>query len=187
LKAVKHHCTAAKVLPKLPKTQNDIALEGAWTETTAGESFLLNDDTNELSQRILIFATDSNLRMLCDSNTVFGDGTFYSCPGLFYQLYTLHGYVEDTSYPLVFALLPNKTKQAYTRLFTMLKGALLQNNLFLTPQLVLMDFETAARNALKAVFSTTDIKSILLFTLHSVYGVKHKRVVWLDNIDRMTT
>jgi hypothetical protein len=69
----------------------------------------------------------------------------------------------------------------------MLKGALLQNNLFLTPQLVLMDFETAARNALKAVFSTTDIKSMLLFTLHSVYGVKHKRVVWLDNIDRMTT
>ena len=65
----------AKVLPKLPKTQNDIALEGAWTETTAGGIFLLNDDTNELGQRVLVFATDSNLRMLCDSNTVFGDGT----------------------------------------------------------------------------------------------------------------
>jgi len=34
----------------------------------------------------------------------------------------------------------------------MLKGALLQNNVFLTPQLVLMDFETAARNAIEAVF-----------------------------------
>jgi hypothetical protein len=90
LKAVKHHCTVAKVLPKLPKTQNDIALEGAWSETTAGERFLLNDDTNELSQRILIFATNSNLRMLCDSNTVIGDGTFYSCPESFYQLCTLH-------------------------------------------------------------------------------------------------
>jgi len=77
-----------KVLPKLPKTQNDIALEGAWTETTAGETFVLNDDTNELGQRILIFSTDSNLRMLCDSNTMFGDGTFYSYPGFFYQQYT---------------------------------------------------------------------------------------------------
>jgi hypothetical protein len=106
--------------------------------------------------------------MLCDSNTVFGDETFNSCPGRFYQLYTLHGYVEDTSYPLVFALLPNKTEQTYTRLFTMLKGALLQNNLFLTPQLVLMDFETSAKNALKAVFSTTDIES-MLFSLYTVY------------------
>ena len=109
--------------------------------------------------RILIFATDSSLMMLCDSNTVFGDETFNSCPGRFYQLYTLHGYVEDTSYPLVFALLPNKTEQTYTRLFTMLKGALLQNNLFLTPQLVLMDFETSAKNALKAVFPQLTLKA----------------------------
>ena len=82
------YSSRAKVLPKLPKTQNDIALEGAWTETTAGETFVLNDDTNELGQRILIFSTDSNLRMLCDSNTMFGDGTFYSYPGFFYQQYT---------------------------------------------------------------------------------------------------
>ena len=26
---------------------------------------------------------------------------------------------------------------------------------------------------------------MFFFTLHSVYVVKHKRVVWLDNIDRM--
>jgi hypothetical protein len=97
--------------------------------------------------------------MPCDSNTVFGDGAFYSCSELFYQLYTLDGYIEDTSYPLVFALLPNKTEQTYTRLFTMLKGALLKNNLFLTPQLVLMDFETAARNALKAVFPQMTLKA----------------------------
>jgi hypothetical protein len=41
----------------------------------------------------------------------------------------------------------------------MLKGALLQNNFFLTPQLVLMDFETAARNALKAVFPQLILKA----------------------------
>ena len=67
--------------------------------------------------RILIFATDSILMMLCDSNTVFGNETFNSCPGRFYQLYTLHGYVEDTSYPLVLALLPtrlNKHTQGYS-------------------------------------------------------------------------
>jgi hypothetical protein len=53
---------------KLSKTQNDIALEGAWTEPTAGEIFLLNDDTNELRQRILVFATDQHVP---SPNTVF--------------------------------------------------------------------------------------------------------------------
>ena len=115
MKAVKYHCTAAepRFYQSYPKPKNDIALEGAWTETTAGGTFVLNDDTHELGQRILILATDSNLLMLCDSKTVFGDGTFYSCPEIIYQICTLHGYVEDTSYPLVFALLPKKTEQTH--------------------------------------------------------------------------
>jgi hypothetical protein len=108
-------CTAAepRFYQSYPKPKNEIALEGAWTETTAGETFVLNDDTHELGQRILILATDSNLMMLCDSKTVFGDGTFYSCPEGFYQLCTLYGYVEDTSYPLVFVILPKKTEQTH--------------------------------------------------------------------------
>jgi hypothetical protein len=48
------------------------------------------------------------------------------------------------------------------------KGALLQNSFAMTPQLVLMKFETAVRNALNAVFSTNDIKS-MLFSLYTVY------------------
>ena len=49
----------------------------------------------------------------------------------------------------------------------MLKGALLQNNLFLTPQLVLMDFETSARNALKAVFPQLTLKACFFhFTVY---------------------
>jgi len=50
----------------------------------------------------------------------------------------------------------------------MIKGALQQNNFAMTPQVVLMNFETAARNALNAVFFTNDIKS-MLFSLYTVY------------------
>ena len=52
----------------------------------------------------------------------------------------------------------------------MLKGALQQNTFVMTPQLVLMNFETVARNALNAVFSTNEIKS-MLFSLYTVYMV----------------
>jgi hypothetical protein len=69
----------AKVLPKFPVTQGDIDLDGDWKETSAGERFLLCDDTDAQGRRILIFATDDNLRKLCTSEFVLADGTFYVC------------------------------------------------------------------------------------------------------------
>ncbi|KAJ8320753.1 hypothetical protein KUTeg_002340 [Tegillarca granosa] len=86
--------------------QRKYELDGAWKETLAGED-------NE-GRRIMIFGTDDNLSKLCNLSTMFCDpGTFYSCPGLFSQLYTIHGSVDGTVFPLVFALLPNKTETTY--------------------------------------------------------------------------
>ena len=40
------------------------------------------------------------------------DGTFKYCPTFFMQLYTIHGMVNGYM-PLVYCLLPNKTKDTY--------------------------------------------------------------------------
>ncbi|KAK3083881.1 hypothetical protein FSP39_004588 [Pinctada imbricata] len=77
----------AKLLPKLPTNLRELTLHGDWTTTTAGEPFLLVDDGTD--QRILIFATQANLKYLADATTIFGDGTFYTCPDLFTQIYSL--------------------------------------------------------------------------------------------------
>lgn len=53
----------SNLIPKLPQSQ-DVNLQGLFTETSAGERFLLCDDTNDQNLRILIFATDDNLRRL---------------------------------------------------------------------------------------------------------------------------
>jgi len=90
----------SKLLPKLPQTQADIDLNGEWTETLAGEQFLLHDDTDERGDRIMIFGTISNLIHLCDSTIVLADGTFYSCTGLLTQLHSLHGDIGGTLFPL---------------------------------------------------------------------------------------
>jgi len=143
----------AKVIPNLPKTQDNIDLRDQWTETLAGDKFLQCDDTDIHGNRILVFATDDNLRKLCTETAVFGDGTFYSCPELFYQLYTLHASIDGQMYPLVFALLPNKTEQTYTRFFTLLRDAIRGRiQTVLTPEIVMLDFEMAVRNAVKAAF-----------------------------------
>ena len=73
-----------KILPPLPTTTEDININGVWAQTTIGEPFLLADD--DTNGRILIFTTHKNLTHLATADAIYGDGTFYSCPSLFYQL-----------------------------------------------------------------------------------------------------
>ncbi|XP_062612625.1 uncharacterized protein LOC134274356, partial [Saccostrea cucullata] len=136
----------------------EVNLNGPWTCTSAGERFLLCDDTDAQGHRILIFSTDSNLQHLCAADTVFSDGTFYSCTRFFTQLYTLHANVNGTMFPLVFGLLPNKSEATYNRFLVLLKDAVSDRQSVLTPENWLLDFEIAARNAVHGNFPRTSIK-----------------------------
>ena len=52
------------------------------------------------------------------------DGTFKATPELFAQLYTIHAVCRDFSFPVVYCLLPNKTRATYHRVFAILKAEL---------------------------------------------------------------
>ena len=67
-----------KQTPPLSRSMTDIALEGKWTQTATGNSFLLFDD-NQPTMRIIAFATIENLRDLANADIFFCDGTFYTC------------------------------------------------------------------------------------------------------------
>ena len=146
-----------KETPKLPSTRTDIQLEGKWTETLAGERFLVSEDGN--ADKILIFSTTENLTNLVAADIIYGDGTFYTSPTQFHQLYTLHTTVHGVMYPLVFALLPGKSEQTYDRFFTLLKAACQQRGLQLSPQAFFTDFETATRNAALRAFPNITLRS----------------------------
>ena len=60
---------------------------------------------------ILMFATAVNLHHLSKADVCYGDGTFKVCPKLLYQLYTIHTEVHGQILPLVFSLLPSKSKK----------------------------------------------------------------------------
>ncbi|CAG2188546.1 unnamed protein product [Mytilus edulis] len=102
-----------KNLPVLPKTVDQINIDGIWTRTTKGDPFLLTDDNTV--GRMLIFSTQKNLTHLSAADIIYGDGTFYTCPSLFFQLYTFHAMVDGAMYPLVHSLLPAKSELVYTR------------------------------------------------------------------------
>ena len=51
---------------------------------------------------LVSFSMLSNLKVLCNSDTIFVDGTFKSCPKLYHQLFTVHCTIYQSYVPIVY-------------------------------------------------------------------------------------
>ena len=69
----------------LPIHRRDVSLSGRYTKTCSGEDFLLVDNGDD--DKIMIFATEENLQLMSEAYAFFIDGTFSTCPSLFYQVF----------------------------------------------------------------------------------------------------
>ena len=65
---------------------------------------------------------------------------------IFFQIYTIHTQINRRIFPCIYALLPNKTEETYTRLFREVEQHLANS---LTD--ILMDFERATLNSVRQV------------------------------------
>ncbi|XP_041355454.1 uncharacterized protein LOC121373075 [Gigantopelta aegis] len=165
------------LIPALPQTRADVILEEPWTQTNDGRRYLLFSDGNE--DNMLVFSTDEQIVALQAAESIFMDGTFSSCPALWNQLYIIHDMDGTTMYPLVFALLPDKQRITYIRLFSLLKNEVQQLlNQPLAPSKVQTDFEMAAIQAVETEFPQAEVKGCF-FTLHRPFGGKLKNWVLL--------
>lgn len=68
--------------PPQPVKLFDICIPDFLTKTHKGENFVLYDSGQEISDRLLMFATDNNLKQL-ERAHIFVDGTFDIAPQLF--------------------------------------------------------------------------------------------------------
>ncbi len=129
-----------------------------------GELFLQYQHPN---LPFLIFTTEEDLGTLRDSATVVCDGNFKyqpRRPARFYQLYTIHGFVRGESFPLVYALLPDKTAGTYNTLFTFIRTEILR--LFpdlgaLNGGMWLFDYEGPAYTEFERVFPEATAKGCI--------------------------
>ncbi|XP_071091241.1 uncharacterized protein [Haliotis cracherodii] len=147
-------------LPPLPAHRRDLVIPDQFQTLDAGKQFLLINDGDD--NKILDFSTTSNLLFLCAADTIYGDGTFYVTPRLFYQLYTLHALATNKMVPLVFLLLPDKKKETYDRAFRLVKDAAENRGFQLLPQTIQMDFEAAANIAALGVFPIATWKGFFI-------------------------
>ncbi|CAF0821926.1 unnamed protein product [Rotaria sordida] len=95
-----------KTRPRVPRSieQLPLPLPDVYCKTTQGDWFLLYDGLLG-GTRSLIFSTYNDIVYLSQQQHWYSDGTFYTCPSIFYQIYSIHAYYDGISTPCVFALL----------------------------------------------------------------------------------
>ena len=120
--------------------------------------------------KILIFGTSILVERLCQAERIYMDGTFHSSPKLFTQLYTLHCRVGGKVFPMIYALLPDKTMQTYKRFLNGVKGIAENLNLQFKPREFVIDFEYAMMSAIEDIWSNPRIRGCFFFILRRVSG-----------------
>lgn len=131
---------------------NKLQLNETNTKTQRGENFLLYDNEDD-DDRLLIFGTQQNLRVLKESTAFHCDGTFDVTPPGFLQVYTVHGRYKSHLVPLIYVLAPNKKQITYDVIFE----KLLDHEPLLQPKRVMIDFEMAAIQSIKKSFPESEI------------------------------
>lgn len=80
-------------IPAIPKTVEDVTLPDRFKVTLKNDSnrnFVLHDD-GPVEDRMIVFGTLDNIKMLERAESVYADGTFDVVPLIFKQLYSIHG------------------------------------------------------------------------------------------------
>ncbi|CAM4830107.1 unnamed protein product [Rotaria magnacalcarata] len=141
------------IRPSLPKRIEDIPfpLPQLYTLTKHDENFLLFD--GQLGRnRGFIFASQDDIRYLASQKYWFADGTFYTSPSIFYQIYSVHAFDEGLSTPCIFALLADKQEQTYQDFFSVLMNKIKETSNIIQLESITIDFELAVKNVFHKSF-----------------------------------
>lgn len=138
------------------------------------EDFLLND-SGPGDKRILLFGRKTWLVHL-NSSVWYVDGTFKITPTLFSQVYVISVKKLDGVIPVIYALLPDKQRATYVRLFELIKEC----HPYVNPGSIICDYELAAFSAMKEIFPDVEIKGCFFHLSQNMQ--KHIGTLGLTNL-----
>lgn len=120
-----------------------------------GELFVVKDKELD-GERVLIMTTLQLMTIACNNTDfIMGDGTFWACPSIFGQIYTLHGNVRPSvkARPLIFCLLTSKKSECYDLMMECIIEYAFENGLDFKPKYAMMDFEKAPIKTMQKFFN----------------------------------
>uniref|UniRef100_A0A7E4VJQ4 OTU domain-containing protein n=1 Tax=Panagrellus redivivus TaxID=6233 RepID=A0A7E4VJQ4_PANRE len=148
----------SKAYIRVEKLRRTPAVETLYT----GEKWQLHD-----ADGIQIYATERMLTALATCEIAMVDGTFTKSPQGFHQVLTISGLLQsagssDYEYqPLVMALLPNKTVEAYQTVVNVIKEEWKKLQLTSCIQRLHCDYETALQDAMKDLVGKDNVYGCL--------------------------
>ncbi|CAF2870226.1 unnamed protein product [Rotaria sp. Silwood2] len=137
----------------LPTNRDSLVIDSQYLKTARNRTFL-QFDSGPIDQRILIFSTKKQFKILENANYIYLDGTFSVVPELYFQLYTIHATHLNHILPAAYILLPGKHIN------------LIPN---FDPPNVMIDFERASMNSIKNLFPTSNIYGCFFHLCQNMY------------------
>ncbi|CAF4304496.1 unnamed protein product, partial [Rotaria sp. Silwood2] len=134
--------------PSIPNSQL-FDIPESYTKTLKNLPFLCIDQIIKRKTRMLVFASNEQLKLLFSSSVILMDGTFSSSPSIFDQVYCIHAIKFEQSFVCAFALLPDRKKHTYKYLFHELHNKAAQLNMTFNPCTIMSDFEGTLAEILK--------------------------------------
>ena len=128
------------------------------------EDFLIADSGTS-DDRILIFGRQSWIVFLRDSDVWYCDGTFKLSPLIFKHVNVLMAKRYGSVHPVLYCLLPNKSRNTYQRMFQMIRNATPGVN----PRNISSDFEQAAISAMRDCFPDVQINGCFFHLSHNIH------------------
>ncbi|CAF1379461.1 unnamed protein product [Rotaria magnacalcarata] len=156
------------ITPIIPTTQL-FDIPEYYSKILNKNEFLITGKMVTRRQRILLFSTSEQLKMLFAAETIFMDDTFSIFPSMFDQVYKIHAIKYDQSCPCVFGLLPNRQKNTYHFMFQELKAIAAQMKMNFSPKLIMSDFEAGLLSVVALEFVTTTSLSCYFHFTQAIY------------------
>ena len=127
------------------------------TKETYGKNFLAGYDVDGVPAGV-IFGHPEMLKELEKHREIALDATFKIVPRLFYQMMTIHIFIEDKAFPVLLALMASKSRKHQDALFRKIKE-LFPN---FKPKWGMADHEKAPRSSAETIFEDFKSKKPLL-------------------------
>ena len=143
-----------------------------------GETILLAD-SGPSDHRIVVFGVRRHLPLLHEATSIVADGTFQVVPSLWKQQYTLHCVFRGYNVPVLYFLLPGKSKAIYAWMLRMLQD--LAGSEFHCPWLT--DFEASMIGAHREVLPGSSSRGCFFHLTQAI----HRKVDSMGYRERYTT
>ncbi len=137
--------------PKIPQTPEEFA-----QSLPNAEHFNMNFREvvqDESGDTAMIFFSALLFPLLSRLKDLSFDGTFFTVPKIFYQLFTIMCVIQGHSFPCFFILMSSKTQLLYNAAIQTLKDICPE----LLPQSLMGDFELASRNSMELAFPAASL------------------------------